>query len=256
MDSRIIQRLDEHILEADQCLCQSVAGGTYERAEDWARSYTGSTISTFNHLLLLNDRALTDDLLSDTAAFFDDQGVPHVVAFDEHRLSGGSNFLHGRSYQPLPPQPGMVLLGPPRKLPSHPGLVIERVLEEVGISVYCSLVSELFGLPLGETARLFPGNQVHNDAIRHYVGFSDDVPVVAGTGILAGGIVSVWNVATRDKVRRQGAATALMERLLDDAWEEDCDSSLLYSSPMAYPLYQKLGYELFTQRRSFLPPEW
>ena len=220
------------------------------------RGYTGSTISTFNLLLLLNERALTDDLLSDTAAHFDEQGVPHVVAFDEHRLPGGTNFLHARSYQPLPPLPGMVLLGPPRKLRSHPDLVIERVVKKVAIGAYCSLVSELFGLPLTETTHLFPARQLRNEAIRHYVGYLDDVPVVVGTGVLAEGIVSVWNVTTHDDVRRQGVATALMDRLLQDAWEDGCDSSLLYSSPMAYSMYQKLGYELYTQRRGFLPPEW
>jgi predicted GNAT family acetyltransferase len=114
----------------------------------------------------------------------------------------------------------------------------------------------LFGLPLNETKRLYSTNQLQNDAIRHYLGYLDDAPVVVGTGVLAEGIVSVWNVATRDVFRRRGMATALMEHLLRDAWEDGCDSSLLYSSPMAYPMYQKLGYELYTQRRCFLPPEW
>jgi predicted GNAT family acetyltransferase len=88
------------------------------------------------------------------------------------------------------------------------------------------------------------------------VGFLDDVPVVAGMGVQAGGIVSVWNVATHDVVRRQRVATALVGHLLDVAWDEGCDASLLYSTPMAYSMYQRLGYELYTQRRCFLPPEW
>jgi GNAT superfamily N-acetyltransferase len=150
----------------------------------------------------------------------------------------------------------MVLLGPPRRLRSHPDLVIERVGTAEGMNVYCRLVSELFGLPLTETTHLFPVGQLQNDAIRHYLGYLDDVPVVTGTGVLAKGIVSVWNVATHDVVRRHRVATALMERLLGDAWDDGCDASLLYSTPMAYSLYQKLGYELHTQRRCFLPPEW
>jgi ribosomal protein S18 acetylase RimI-like enzyme len=255
MNERIIQRLDEHIVEAHRQLCQSVDGGVFERGKDWARGYTGSTIFTFNLLLLLADRALSDDLLSDAAAYFDERRVPHVVAFDEHRLSKGARFLHSRRYQPLPPQPGMVLFGPPRRLRIHPDLAVERVGTVAAISAYCTLVSELFGLPLAETMRLFPIDQLRNDAIRHYVGYLDEVPVVVGTGVVAEGIVSVWNVATRDDVRRQGAATALMERLLGDAWEDGCDLSVLYSSPMAYSLYQKLGYELYTQRLCFLPPE-
>lgn len=256
MDARLERRLDEHILEAHRHLCESVDGGIFEQAQDWVRGYTGSTVSTFNLLLLLNDAALSDDLLSDTAAYFDDQGVPHVVAFDEHRLPEGANYLHSCSYQPLPPLPGMVLLGPRRRLRVHPDLVIEPVRTKSEINVFCRLISELFGLPLADTTLLFSPNQLHNDAIRHYVGYLEGVPIVVGTGVLAEGIVSVWNLATHDVVRRQRVATALMERLLDDAWDDGCDASLLYSSPMAYSLYQKLGYALYTQRRCFLPPEW
>jgi GNAT superfamily N-acetyltransferase len=138
----------------------------------------------------------------------------------------------------------------------HPDLVIEPVRTKSEINVFCRLISELFGLPLADTTLLFSPNQLHNDAIRHYVGYLEGVPIVVGTGVLAEGIVSVWNLATHDVVRRQRVATALMERLLDDAWDDGCDASLLYSSPMAYSLYQKLGYALYTQRRCFLPPEW
>jgi GNAT superfamily N-acetyltransferase len=256
MDTHIIKRLDKHILEAHRHLCQSVDGAVFERTDDWVRGFTGSTISTFNILVLLSDQALNDDLLSDTAAYFNEQGVPHVVAFDEHWFSGGTKYLHSRTYQPLPPLPGMVLLGPPRRMRPHPDLVVERVGTATEMRPYCKLISELFGLPLTETAHLFSANQLQDEAIRHYVGYVDEVPVVAGTGVLSEGIVSVWNVATHDVVRRQRVATALMERLLGDAWDDGCDASLLYSTPMAYSLYQKLGYELYTQRRCFLPPEW
>jgi GNAT superfamily N-acetyltransferase len=252
----MVHRLNEHTVEAHHHLCQSVKEGRFERAEDWVRAYTGSTVSTFNFLLLLKDRALTDDILSDSAAYFNERGVPHVVAFDEHRVPGGSKFLHARSYQPLPPQPGMVLLGPPRRFGRCPDLLIESVGATTAMSGYCGLVSELFGLPLTDTTRLFSVNQSHAGVIRHFLGTLDGKPVVVGTSVLAAGIVSVWNVATHDDARRQGVATALMERLLQDAWDDGCDASLLYSSPMAYSLFQKLGYELHTQRHCFLPPEW
>jgi predicted GNAT family acetyltransferase len=150
----------------------------------------------------------------------------------------------------------MILLGPHRRLRSHPDLVVERLETADGMRIFHNLISELFGLPLNDTQRLFPADQLHNDSIRHYVGYLEDVPIVVGTGVQAEGVVSVWNVATHDVVRRQRAATGLMGSLLQEAWEDGCDASLLYSSPMAYSLYQKLGYELYTQRRCFLPPEW
>lgn len=254
MGAHSIQRLDEHVLEAHRHLCQSVDGGTFERTEDWARWYTGSTIATFNVLSLLKSEALTDDLLADAAAYFNERRVPHAVAFDEHWLPHGANSLHIRRYQPLPPQPGMVLLGTPRRLPSHPDLVVESVQTVAAMRAFCALLSEMFGLSLTQTTCLFPISQLGDTAIQHYLGYLDDVLVAVATAILAKGVVSVWNVATRDDVRRRGVATALMYRLLWDAYDADCDLSMLYASPMAYPLYQKLGYELYTQRRWFLPP--
>jgi len=256
METHFAERLDKHIIEANRHFCQSVEGGTFVKTRNWVRGYTGSTTSTFNSLLLLTEKALDDDLLSDAAAFFNERRVPHVVAFDEHRLPSASQFLHARSYQPLPPQPGMVLLGPPRRLPSHPQLAVEPVRSPAAIGIYCSLVSELFGLLPDDVAHLFPARQLQDRAFRHYLGYLEDVPVAVGTGVLVQGIISVWNVATQDHCRRQGVATAIMLRLLQDAWDDGCDASVLYSTPMAYSMYQRLGYVLYTQRRSFLPPEW
>jgi hypothetical protein len=207
MESKIIKRLDGHILQAHRLLCETVEGGAFERSRGWARCLTGSTIATFNTLFLFRPEVLTDEVLSDAAAYFDDWGVSHTVAFDEHWMPDGVNELDARCYQPLPPQPGMFLKGELRRMGSCPDLVVERVGTVAAVSAHCTLVSHLFGLPITETVHLFPFRQLQYDAIRHYLGYLDGVPVAIATGIVAEGVVSVWNVSTRDDVRRRGVAT-------------------------------------------------
>ncbi|MFQ5613523.1 MAG: GNAT family N-acetyltransferase [Anaerolineae bacterium] len=254
MDDALKSRLDDHLVLAQIKMTESLAKGECEVTSNYVRHFTGSGIPSFNFFVPLNANGLTDDILADTSAFYLSRKVIYAIALDEHRLPGGETYLNERRYQALPPQPTMVLPEVPTKFQADPGFGVERIGTVASLSAFYTLIHRVFDFPLDEMRRLFPVVQLKDDAIRHYLAFYDDRPVATGTAICLGDIVSIWNMCTLDNYRRQGIASGLLHHMLCEAAESGCRHSILYSTAMGYSLYDHVGYQLYSQRRWFLPP--
>lgn len=57
----------------------------------------------------------------------------------------------------------------------------------------------------------------------------------------------VQNVFTKPEYRRQGIATQLLTRMLQDARDRNVGKVYLNASDMGKPVYQKLGFEVLTK---------
>lgn len=255
MDETLRARLDDHVIAAQARLTQAVAGAKFEITRIYARQYTGSNLPNFNLFIPLNSDGLADEVLADTAAFFASRRVLYAVALDEHRVPDGVSFLSERRYQALPPQPTMALSRLPTSYETRQDIVIERVGTVASLSAFYTLIHRVFDFPLVETRNLFPVAQLKDDAVRHYLVFCEDQPAATGTVVYLGSIASVWNMCTLDNYRRRGIASTLLRHMLWEAAESGCQHSMLYSTPMGYSLYERLGYHIFSQRQWFLPPD-
>lgn len=251
-------KLDQHLIAAQSRLYRSVAGGSFEVTPDWVRGFSGLQIPTFNIFMPLTHEGLTDETLADTAAFFSSRDTIYAVELVHDRFPHGPDYLNERRYQPLPPQPAMVLAGLPKITQLNPDVVIERVNTIPALTALCSLLHWVFDFPLQDMARLYSAAQLKEEAkntIRHYLAFVDEKPVGAGTILCLNGVASVWNWCTLDEYRRQGVATTLLQHMVEDADEKGCPLTMLYATPLAYHMLNKLGFDLYAQRQWFLPPE-
>lgn len=251
-------KLDHHLIAAQAKLYRSIVSGSFEVTSQWVRGYSGLQVPTFNIFMPLTHDGLTDETLADTAAFFFSRDVFYVVELVHDRFPHGPDYLNERRYQPLPPQPAMCLAGPPAIAHLNPAITIERVSTVPGLTALCSLLHWVFDFPLHDMAKLYSAVQLKDETkniIRHYLAFINETPVGAGTVICLNGVASIWNLCTLDEYRRQGVATALLQRMLGDAAESDCRLTMAYSTPLAFHLFNKLGFDLYAQRQWFLPPE-
>ena len=127
----------------------------------------------------------------------------------------------------------------------------------MSVTAFCTVLHQVFDYPLDDMTKFFPVLHLEEelrDTIRHYLAFMDEQPVGAGTIICLDGAASVWNVCTIDAYRQRGVATSLGQRMLADADAAGCRLKVLYSTPHAFHLFNKLNFEIFTQRQWFLPP--
>jgi GNAT superfamily N-acetyltransferase len=251
-------RLDEHVIAAQAKLYRAVGGGSFEITSHWARGFSGLQLPTFNIFLPLTTEGLNDETLADTAAFFSSRETIYAIELVHDRFPHGPDYLNQRRYQPLPPQPAMYLTQLPEAVQLTPTISIERVATVPALTAFCSLLHAVFDFSLQDIIKLYSAVQLKEElknTIRHYLAFIDEKPVGAGTIICINGAASVWNMCTLDEYRRQGVATTLLQRMLGEAADSDYHLTMLYSTPLAYNLFNKLGFDLYAQRQWFLPPE-
>lgn len=258
IEPSIRTRLDQHVIAAQARLYRAVAGGSFEITSHWARGFSGLQIPTFNIFLPLTHEGLTDETLADTAAFFFSRETVYAIELVHDRFPHGPDYLSQQRYQPLPPQPAMYLATPLENVRLNPAVTVERVATVPALTAFCSLLYAVFDFPLQDLIKLYSAVHLKEDLkgiIRHYLAFIDEKPVAAGTIICINGAASIWNMCTLDEYRRLGVATTLLERMLSDAAASDYRLTMLYATPIAYHLFNKLGFDLFAQRQWFLPPE-
>lgn len=258
IEPSIRARLDHHVIAALAKLYRSLAGGLFEVMPTWVRGFSGVQLPAFNIFFPTSPESLTDETLADTAAFFSSREVVYSIELVHDCIPHGPAYLTERRYQPLPPQPAMFLQGAPRALPGNEAVHVERISTVPSLTAFCAMLQAVYDFPLPDIIKLFPVNHLKEDVrnhIRHYLAFVEEKPVGAGTIVCLNGAASIWNVCTLDEYRRQGVATTLIQRMLSEAGENDYSLSMLYSTPQAYSLFSKLGFELYAQRQWFLPPD-
>ncbi|HET9436493.1 MAG TPA: GNAT family N-acetyltransferase, partial [Candidatus Limnocylindrales bacterium] len=67
-------------------------------------------------------------------------------------------------------------------------------------------------------------------------------PVATSLGFVLDGVVGIYNVATLPDARRGGAGLAVTVAAMADAQARGARSAILESSPMARPMYERIGF--------------
>lgn len=257
MDATIRTKIDKHIISTLSLFYRTIPKGSFEIMPHWIRGFSGVDIPTYNIFMPLDKAGLNDDTLSDTEAFFASHDVFYTIELIHDRIPTGPDFLARLRYQSFPPQPAMYLTKLPANINPNPNLTIERVKTVPSHTAFYTLQHAVFDFDLQNVKKLFP--VVHLDGeilpiIRHYLAFVDDQPVAAGTVTCKDDVASISNLCTADEYRRQGIATRLLYHMLQEAHQDGFTIAMLYSTAQAFQLFQKCGFEIYTQRQWFLQP--
>jgi len=90
--------------------------------------------------------------------------------------------------------------------------------------------------------------------LRLYVGYLGSEPVAAAEATLAGGVVGLYNVATRRNFRRRGFGAALTAWPLRDAREQGYRTAVLQAAAEGVRLYECIGFRRFGDITEYKPP--
>jgi ribosomal protein S18 acetylase RimI-like enzyme len=75
-----------------------------------------------------------------------------------------------------------------------------------------------------------------------YVGYLADEPVASSMLFNGAGVVGVYSIGVLPEARRQGLGAAITLQPLLEARERGYQYAVLFSSKIAYPVYQRLGF--------------
>jgi ribosomal protein S18 acetylase RimI-like enzyme len=134
---------------------------------------------------------------------------------------------------------------------------------EVGVETDSNALLELVGwrwavpgealAKLPEVTRAFavgaPGS-----AVRSWLALRQGVPVAKVLLHLAAGVAGVYGVVTRPEARGLGLARMLTLHAFAAARREGYELGVLHSTPVARPMYEKIGFRAHSAFRIFAPP--
>lgn len=204
-----------------------------------------------------------DDRIDETLARYTARDVPVMWVVHPSALPHDlDQRLERRGLVEAEIVPGMIadLADVPRAGAVPDGVDIARFTEDEGDD-FIELVAWRYSLPLEDTPYLRTVFERH--------GFGrDDCPTKAWVARMGARIVSkailhvdedgvagLYGVATRSEARKLGLARLLCSIVFDEARALGCTTGVLHSTPMAYSLYESLGFRRAADFRLFSTPD-
>ena len=184
-------------------------------------------------------------LIVEARDFFAQQGAPGFCWWFSQDVDQAPwrEPLDGLGFKPDNDPPGMALRLDELVAPAIPaGLTIERVTDPAAFQLWNSIFAPGYGLPpeMGEPfAEVLAGV---GDAMRHYIGYLDGVPVATSSLYPAAGVAGIYDVATLPEARGKGIGAAVTAAPLLEARAEGYRAAILQSSDMGFSVYQRLGF--------------
>jgi hypothetical protein len=215
--------------------------------EAWAREIGGTMalvsgvpVATLNGVWIIDETAAGQDVeagLDAVAA----TGLPHCVQLRPEAAESAQRAPGQRGLLPEASVPLMATAGPLRSPPTE-----DLVLRPLGAGearLHCELAAEAFGAPVEVFAGLVTPELLSLPELRGYLGEVDGEPVVTAIGVIAGGALGIFNVATSPSHRRRGYGAAATARAFADGLDAGASWGWLQSSEIGYGVYQRLGFD-------------
>jgi len=177
-----------------------------------------------------------------------------VAAFEHLRRSGLPFVLHVRSDLPGREQ----MIGPfaiaadgilpcfaiaPRPIPDAPAELRMRRVSIGEWEDFLATTAAGFGMPRPMVDALYAPAVLDHPAVRAYVGYVDDRPVVVAVSFRTGSTIGVYNIGTVEDARGRGYGTGATWHLMRDA-DPDWEVAVLQASDMGRPVYERMGFQL------------
>jgi len=243
VEDNLFRKFLHNQAELNELMAASVEGGRAERTDDVVLNDHCQPVAFLNQAVLLRPLSGPDDsVLDEVEAFFGVAGASPATLLSvwptpDLRARGWVLFGHpafvARGRGPMPPAA------------SAEGVEILDI-DSSNIDVFDRVMAE--GYPMPEAADLPPGSIYPTGALDHglrlRVGCVDGVPVAAGAGYAAHGVVNLCGAATLPAARRRGVWGALVRARIDDAPDLP---AVAFTSDYSRPGFDHLGFLVVTR---------
>jgi ribosomal protein S18 acetylase RimI-like enzyme len=252
-DTEINRRADENHFAMYRLFATTGDGEARERG-GLGLVASGVPIAMFNQAFVLRPLDDPHALMGDAMRFFDEKQLPFVV-----RIPAGLDLAAERACDDLgmpysDAVPGMVLTDLTRTYRTAEGLDIQVVRDAATLRDHLLIDAECFGLPLDIGERMFTPKLIDATDTTAYVGYVDGLPVATSGVVITGRTTGVYNIATRASHRGRGIGEAMTARAIARGVELGATFASLQASEMGKPVYERMGFRVVREYRTFHRP--
>lgn len=146
---------------------------------------------------------------------------------------------------------------PPGDADGPGGLTIERVGTPTQLSDFASVNAANWSPPDSNVLRFYAmaaGVLLSRESpFRYFVGRVAAEPVATLELAIGGGVGGIYNVATVERVRRRGFASAMIRRALEEARAAGLRAAVLQASPDGVGIYRRQGFATYGAITEYKP---
>jgi len=134
--------------------------------------------------------------------------------------------------------------------------LVRQVTSFVDVDATLSLLEQGFSMPPALTRVLFPMRLLLLPGTATWLVSADGQDVSTALGAVVGDCCGVFNVATPEAHRGRGHGALATAQVVVDGLAAGATSAYLQSSPMGYPVYEKLGFSTAERWQQWMPKEY
>lgn len=255
---RAIEIAEDNYISTFSLLAELAPQGASAADAGALHLHSGAQIAPFNPSIV---RELSDDVdgqLDAAAAFHARHESPAwIVAVRATDAARFAPVAQARRFTVADDAPFMVLDSIPASVPASE-LQIRRANDLAEVRVHFDLVARSFGMPIGLIEAVISEAFV-TDRVHRFIGELGGVPVASsmlavshGAGVRCAGI---YNVGTLESHRRRGLGEVMTAHAAEiGRRDHGCTFATLQSSPMGYPVYERMGYREVARWQRWAPP--
>lgn len=126
--------------------------------------------------------------------------------------------------------------------PATPGLEVRCVEDAATLRTFNDICAEAFGLDRKVLAVLDDPKMLDVPGFAFHLGLVDGRAIGTAMTCCIGGVVLIFNVATRPSHRRRGIGEAMTRCAVNHGIDAGCELAFLQASPDGLPLYERMGF--------------
>jgi ribosomal protein S18 acetylase RimI-like enzyme len=253
-EDEVVVRADANYFQSMRTLAPLLDGGETREWDGLLVAATGLPVPFLNIAFVTRPLRDPEGSLQTVIEYFDRRELPFVVrvrdGVDERteliaEASGlpYQDAVPGMALSPLPPT-------------EAPALEIRTVSDPAALRQYARVLAGGFGMPAEMSLAFAAEAQLQVPDYLLYLGYLDGQPVATSALLMSHRVAGVYNVATLPEFRKRGIGEAMTWHALRDGLEAGCLLGSLQASEMGRPVYERMGFQLVAQYKTFVRPEF
>ncbi len=253
-DDELIARADANYFDAWASIAVHAASGEVRERDGLRIVASGLPIAAFNVAFVMRKLAEPKRAISDTVTYFDAHRLPFIVRVRDGVDPVSERVCEGLGLPYTDSVPGLILPAITRDQGTTTDLEI-RPVDASNAADHAVVLASSFGMPTKFARQLLALSLLTMPDVRFYVAYDGERPVATSALLASHRVAGVYNVACIEEYRRRGIGEAMTWHAVREGASSGCVMSSLQASAMGRPIYERMGFRLMAQYRTFMRPE-
>lgn len=254
MTRDLVADVNDNLASAFVTLADNVPNGETRQFGPLIGASAGVPARIYNRVFVY-ERPSRDDLAA-AVAWLADRDVPSAVSVaepvidDVEPLAADVGLVRCGNDWP-DSMPGMAMDSLDEIPPNETNADIVEVTTSDELDVFIRVAASVFETPLEIAGQVYQAAMATERGL--FLGRVDGQPAACGLLIRSEDVAGVYTIGVAEKFRRLGIGEAMSWQVLRAGREAGCQVGVLQSTEMAYPLYEKMGFETVITYHHFEP---